>query len=299
MKRQVDAWLYGAAVSTIFVVGLTFLFLGARKYPELLGLGLLSFTLGVRHAFDADHISAIDNMARKLVQQKKNPKGVGFFFACGHSTIVISMTVVAILAVKWAQAVFPQFQKSGGTITGAVSGAFLLVFALINFIILRDVVLSFQRLRQGRKTANTVDFTAKGRISRAINFLFNLVNKNWHVFLVGILFGLGFDTATQLAVLATSAGAANEAIPLLSILSFPILFTAGMSLMDTLDGFFMTTAYQWALNSPLKKVYFNLVITGLSVLAAGLFGTVKIAQVILQEIGIREGLGFWLQNLDF
>jgi high-affinity nickel-transport protein len=299
-SKYTDGAIYGGAVLVILFIGAVLLFSGAREYPELLGMGVLSFTLGLRHAFDADHISAIDNMARKLVQQQKNPKGVGFFFSCGHSTVVIIMGVTTIFAVKWAEAKFPQFQAFGGVIATAISGGFLLLLALINLVILKDVLRTFKNVRRGNQNPESPDQQAStGLISRAIKFLFNMVSKNWHVFVVGLLFGLGFDTATQIAVLATSAGAASESIPLISILSFPILFTAGMSMMDTLDGFFMTTAYQWVLYSPLRKVYYNLTITGLSILAAGVIGIIEVAQVISKEIGLGSGFWLQLQHLNF
>ena len=299
-SKYFDGIMYGSAVLLILLIGVVLLLSGARAYPELLGMGILSYTLGLRHAFDADHISAVDNMVRKLVQQQKNPKGVGFFFSCGHSTVVIIMAVVTIFAVKWAETRFPQLQASGGIFTSVVSGVFLLILALINFIILKDVLRTFKSMRNGKyKTDGQEPSSSAGFINRSIKFLFNLVNNNSHVFIVGFLFGLGFDTVTQIAVLATSASAVSKEIPLLAILSFPILFTAGMSMMDTLDGFFMSTAYQWVFYSPLRKVYYNLVITGLSILAAGVIGIIKIAQVIAQIAGLKSGFWLWLQNLDF
>lgn len=294
-------WLvYGSAVGVILFSGIALLMSGAGNYPELLGMGLLSFSLGLRHAFDADHISAIDNIIRKLVQQKKNPMGVGFFFACGHSTLVFVMGLATIFTVKWAQSRFPEILGYSSSIVNAVSGGFLVILAIINSIILKDILKDFLKLKRGEyDPVKLADLPSGGFISRSAKFLFGMVNNNWHVFGVGFLFGLGFDTATQIAVLATSATAASQDIPWFAVLSFPVLFTAGMGLMDTLDGFFMCTAYKWVFSSPLRKIYYNLVITGLSILAAGLIGFIKVAQSIILGIGLNDTFSVWLQELDF
>jgi high-affinity nickel-transport protein len=283
----------------MLLIGVILLLSCARMYPELLGMGLLSFTLGLSHAFDIDHISAIDNMIRKLIQQQKNPRGVGFFFSLGHSTVVIIMALATIFAVKWAQTSISSFNTSGGVIVSAVSGCLLLALGLINLIMLKNTLKAFKGVRRGEQNPEKHQEPPQGLINRAINLLFNLVNNNWQVFAVGFLFGLGFDTATQIAVLATSASAASEAIPWLSVLSFPLLFTAGMTMMDTLDSVFMCTAYQWVFDSPLRKLYYNLTITGLSILAAGAVGIIEIAQVVSQEMGLSGGFWLWLQNLNF
>lgn len=299
-RRPLDALLYSSAVLVILLTGVTFLFTGVSKYPELLGMGLLSFTLGLRHAFDADHISAVDNMVRKLIQQRKNPRGVGFFFACGHSTVVMAMALITIFAVRWAETRFPQFQEASDIVTGLASGVFLLILALINLLILRDVVRAFRSLKAGLNDHVSQEAgSSEGMINRSIKFLFNLVNNNGHAFLVGLLFGFAFDTVTQIAVLGASASAVSREIPLLTVLSFPILFAAGMTMMDTLDGFFMSTAYQWIFYSPLRKVYYNLTITGLSILAAGVIGIIKIAQILTGRMGLDSGFWLWLQDIDF
>jgi len=297
--KHFDALKYGSAVLAIFLTGLILLATGVFKYPELLGLAVISYTFGLSHAFDVDHVAAIDNITRTLVQQRKKTKGVGFFFSCGHSTVVIVMGMLTIFAVKWAQKALPQFQAVGGVVATSVSGVLLLTLATVNFIILKDILKTFKRMQSGAYSAESAERPDKGFINRTINRLFNLVNKNWHIYLVGFLFGLGFDTATQIAVLATSAAASAKGIPWVAVLSFPILFTAGMSMMDTLDGFFMSTAYQWVLSSPLRKVYYNLTITGLSILAAGVIGLIEVFQVFAQESGRNSGFWFWLQNLDF
>ncbi|KLU60852.1 high-affinity nickel-transport protein NixA [Peptococcaceae bacterium CEB3] len=298
-RKHVDGFKYGAAILAILLTGLILLSTGVFKYPELLGMAVLSYSFGLRHAFDADHIAAIDNMTRKLIQEQKKTKGVGFFFSCGHSTVVIIMGLLTIFAVKWAQAALPQFQAVGGVIATLVSGVFLILLAAINFVILKDILKTFSSMRNGTYTPESAERPDKGVVNRTINRLFDMVANNRHVYLVGFLFGLGFDTATQIAVLATSASASAAGIPWVAILAFPILFTAGMSMMDTLDGFFMSTAYQWVFSSPLRKVYYNLTITGLSILAAGVIGIIEVGQVFAQESGRDSGFWLWLQHLDF
>ncbi|WP_026882994.1 HoxN/HupN/NixA family nickel/cobalt transporter [Clostridium akagii] len=294
-----EASKYLVMVLTIYCVGGILLFTNTGRYPELLGMGVLSYTFGLRHAFDADHIAAIDNMTCKLIQEGKKTKGVGFFFSLGHSTVVIVMGILTIFAVKWAEKALPQFQTLGGAVATLFSGGFLIILATINFFILKDIITTFKRMRHGDYNENIEEKSNNGFIGALIKRLFNVVNKNFHVYIVGFLFGLGFDTATQIAVLATSATAANKGVPWVAILSFPILFTAGMSTMDTLDGLFMSTAYKWVFSSPLRKVYYNLTITGLSILAAGVIGIIEVFQVIAQESNLNSGFWLWLQNLDF
>ena len=297
--KHFDAVKYGSAILAILFTGILLLSTGVFKYPELLGMAVISYTFGLSHAFDVDHIAAIDNMTRQLIQRRSKTKGVGFFFSCGHSTVVIVMGVLTIFAVKWAQKALPQFQSVGGVVATLVSGSLLLLLALVNLMILKDIVKTFQSMRRGTYIEESVERPNKGLINRTINRLFSLVSKNWQIYMIGLLFGLGFDTATQIAVLATSASASASGVPWFAVLSFPILFTAGMSMMDTMDGFFMSTAYQWVLTSPLKKVYYNLTITGLSILAAGVIGIIEVGQVFAQESGLNSGFWLWLQNLDF
>lgn len=296
---SLDIIKYGSMVLFLFVLGIVLLLTGASQYPELLGMAVLSYTFGLRHAFDADHIAAIDNMTRKMIQDGKNTKGVGFFFSCGHSTIVIIMACLTVFAVKWAQHALPTFQALGGSIATLVSGCFLIILATINYVILKDIVKTFRSMSNGTYSEEVQEESNNKFVNRQIKRLLKIVNSYRHVFIVGLLFGLGFDTATQIAVLATSAAAANKGIPWFTILSFPILFTSGMCMMDTADGFFMSTAYKWVFSSPLRKVYYNLTITGLSILAAGVIGIIEVLQVFTQEIGLNNGFWLWLQNLDF
>lgn len=296
---KLDALRYGGVIVLLFCIGLIFLSTGIFKFPTLLGMAVVSLTFGLAHAFDCDHIACIDNMTRKLVQQGERTRGAGFFFSLGHSTVVIIMALITIFAVDFAKKVMPQFQAIGGVVGTLISASFLLLLAIVNLVMLKDIIKTFKSMKNGTYIEESLERPNKGIINRTINHIFNLANKNWHIYMIGFLFGLGFDTATQIAVLATSASATAKGIPWFAVVAFPILFTAGMCLMDTLDGFFMATAYQWVLTSPLKKVYYNITITSLSILAAGVISIIEVGQVFAQEEGLSKGFWGWLQNLDF
>lgn len=296
---KVDALKYGAFVIFLFACGLIFLSTGVFKFPTLLGMGVISLTFGLAHAFDCDHIACIDNMTRKMVQRGGKTRGAGFFFSLGHSTVVMIMGVITIFAVDWAKKAIPQFQAIGGVIGTIISAVFLILLAAANFIILKNMIKTFKSMRNGTYTEESLERPNTSFINRSVNHILNIANKNWHIYIIGFLFGLGFDTATQIAVLATSATATAQGIPWTAVIAFPILFTAGMCLMDTLDGFFMSTAYQWVLTSPVKKIYYNITITSLSILAAGFIGLIEVGQVLAMEEGWNSGFWGWLQNLDF
>jgi len=291
---------YGIVVLILHIAGISFLLIGAKNHPLLLGMAFLSYTLGLRHAFDADHIAAIDNTVRKLVQQKKNPIGVGFFFSLGHSSVVFIMAVVLAFSVHWAQKELPQWQEMGGVIGTMVSGFFLVFIGILNAVILVDLQKVFLKMRKGTYNEEEVEelLLNRGFVARFAGPLFRFINKSWHVYPLGFLFGLGFDTASEVALLAISAGAAKNALPLIGILSLPILFAAGMSLMDTADGVFMTNAYKWAFSTPLRKVYYNLTVTTLSVMAALLIGMIELAQVFSEKMNLNSGGWKWIQNLE-
>lgn len=296
---KIDAMKYGIFIVFMFACGLIFLSTGVFKFPTLLGMGVISLTFGLAHAFDCDHIACIDNMTRKLVQKGGRTRGAGFFFSLGHSTVVMLMGIATIFAVDWAKKAIPSFQAVGGVIGTVISATFLLILAIANFIILKDSVKTFKMMKSGTYVEESLERPNKGYVNRGINKLLNIANKNWHIYIIGFLFGLGFDTATQIAVLATSATATAQGIPWTAVIAFPILFTAGMCLMDTLDGFFMSTAYQWVLTSPLKKVYYNMTITILSIIAAGVISIIEVGQVFAMEKNLNDGFWGWLQNLDF
>lgn len=296
---KVDATRYGAFIVFMFVCGGLLLSTGVFKFPTLLGMGVISLSFGLAHAFDCDHIACIDNMTRKLVQEGGKTRGAGFFFSLGHSTVVMLMGIATIFAVNWAKKAIPQFQAVGGVIGTIISAVFLFILAIANFMILKDSIKTFKMMKNGTYTEESLERPETNAINRAINRLLNIANKNWHIYVIGFLFGLGFDTATQIAVLATSATATAQGIPWIAVLAFPVLFTAGMCLMDTLDGFFMSTAYQWVLTSPLKKVYYNITITTISIIAAGVISIIEVGQVLAMEENWNSGFWAWLQNLDF
>jgi high-affinity nickel-transport protein len=296
-----SGWKYFVFVGLLHLCGFLFLFSSAKSHPGFLGLGLFAYSLGLRHAFDADHIAAIDNTVRKLVQQKRNPLGVGFYFSLGHSTVVFCMAVVTAVSVHWAQENLPQLQEVGGMIGASVSGLFLLIIGLINLAVLFNLLKLFRQYREGRPDQDEFEklLESRGFFSRLLRPLYRLVSRSWHVYPLGFLFGLGFDTASEISLLALSAGAAKESLPLMGILSFPLLFAAGMTLMDSADGIFMTRAYRWAFSTPLRKLYYNLSVTALAVAAALLIGLVELIQVLSGKLGWEGKFWFWVQNLEF
>jgi high-affinity nickel-transport protein len=269
--------------------------------PNFWGLGLLAYTLGLRHAFDIDHIAAIDNTVRKLVQQKRNPLGVGFYFALGHSTIVLIMVIAVAFSVQWIQNEMPQFKAVGGIIGSVVLGGFLIIIGIINLFILLNLIEVYRKTRSANYQNEQVEamLEARGLFTRCLKPFFRFITRSWHVYPLGFLFGLGFDTATEVGLLALSAGAAQNEVSLLGILSLPLLFAAGMSLMDTADGMFMTTAYRWAFSAPIRKLYYNITVTVISVIAALLVGVVELLKMVSENLSVQSNLLQWTQKLDF
>lgn len=267
-------------------------FIAFRDYPLLLGTAFLAYSFGLRHAVDADHIAAIDNVTRKLIQEGQQTATVGLFFSLGHSTIVILATVVIALTASTLKADIETFHGIGGRIGTSVSAAFLLLLALINLIILRSVYLAFRRVRRGERVGeqemNTL-LAGGGLIARLVRPLFGLISRNWHLYPLGFLFGLGFDTATEIGLLGISAAQASQSLPIWSILVFPALFTAGMALVDTADSVMMTGAYHWALIKPARKLYYNLTITSVSVLVALLVGGLEVLNLIASRLSLEGG----------
>jgi len=261
------------------------------------GTGILAYTLGMRHAFDADHIAAIDNTTRKLVSDGKRPLSVGFFFSLGHSTIVFVMALLLNFGIR---ALDNQVRNGGsalhsvtGIIGTTVSGTFLYLIAAINMVILIGIVRVFREMRTGRYNDQQLEeqLDKRGLLNRFFGPLARRVDTPWKMYPVGVLFGLGFDTATEVALLVLAGSAVVSGLPFYAILSLPILFAAGMCLFDTADGCFMNFAYDWAFAKPVRKVYYNLTITGLSVFVAFFIGTIEILGLIGQEYGLDGG--FW------
>src|SRR5208282_5198028 len=239
-----------------------------HNHPVLLGTAFLAYTFGLRHAVDADHIAAIDNVTRKLMQEGKHPLSVGFFFSLGHSTIVVVASLVVYLAAAVVATQFDAVKSVGGIVGTSISAFFLIAIALVNIVILRGVWQSFQEVRKGGGyTSQSLDTLLGGGImARIFRPLFRMISRPWHMYPVGVLFGLGFDTATEVALLGISAAAATKGLPVVSMAVFPALFTAGMTLVDTTDGILMVGAYGWAFMKPIRKLYYNLTITFVSVI---------------------------------
>jgi high-affinity nickel-transport protein len=290
-----------AAVLGMHLLGWGLFLYYSGQYRPLVGLGLTAYLFGLRHAFDADHIAAIDNTTRKLLQQGRRPMGVGFFFSLGHSTIVFSLVAALALAARTVHSSIPQFQDYGSSIGAGVSGTFLWLIGVLNLIVLVDIVRIFREMRGGEYDRERLENTLlqRGMMSRWFGRFFRLIDHSWQMYPLGVLFGLGFDTATEVGLLAVAAGVAVHAVPFLAIISLPVLFAAGMSLMDTLDGLFMSQAYGWAFSNPVRKVYYNMTITSLSVVVALAIGTVELLQVLSTRLALSGGFWVWLNNLDF
>ncbi|MHC5674963.1 HoxN/HupN/NixA family nickel/cobalt transporter [Nostoc sp.] len=272
-----------------------------HSYPLLLGTAVLAYTFGLRHAVDADHIAAIDNVTRKLMQDNKRPVSVGFFFSLGHSTIVVLASVAIALTASTIQKDFPNFQKVGGLIGTSVSALFLLAIAAINMVVLWDVYKTFQSVKRGGTYDDqSLDefLNQRGLLGRFFRPLFRLIDSSWKMYPLGFLFGLGFDTATEVGLLGISASQAAKGLPIWSILLFPALFTAGMSLVDTTDGILMLGAYGWAYVKPIRKLYYNMTITFISVLVAVIIGGIEALSIIGDQLELKGSFWDFISNLS-
>ncbi|WP_085948515.1 HoxN/HupN/NixA family nickel/cobalt transporter [Gordonia neofelifaecis] len=279
------------------------------------GVGMLAYTFGLRHAFDADHIAAVDNATRKLLEdaagrraagQPAGPKplSVGFWFSLGHSTVVFGLTFLLALGVR---AIAGQIQDDSSTlhsVTGvigaSVSGVFLWILGAANLVVLIGIVRVFRDMRRGEfdEAALEEQLNKRGFMNRLLGGLAKSVRKPWHIYPIGVLFGLGFDTATEVGLLVLAGGAAAFYLPFYAILVLPILFAAGMCLMDTADGVFMNAAYGWAFARPVRKVYYNITITSISVAAALGIGTVELIGVIADQAHLESGPLAWVAGID-
>jgi len=268
-------------------------FLAFHDKPVLLGTAFLAYTFGLRHAVDADHIAAIDNVTRKLMQEGKHPLSVGFFFSLGHSTIVVVASLVVYLAAAVVATQFDAVKSVGGIVGTSISAFFLIAIALVNIVILRGVWQSFQEVRKGGGYTNqSLDMLLGGGImARIFRPIFRMISRPWHMYPVGVLFGLGFDTATEVALLGISAAAATKGLSVVAMAVFPALFTAGMTLVDTTDGILMVGAYGWAFMKPIRKLYYNLTITFVSVIVALMVGGVEAIGLLKDQLNLTGG--FW------
>jgi len=268
------------------------------------GTGILAYTLGMRHAFDADHIAAIDNTTRKLVQDGKRPLSVGFFFSLGHSTIVFLLAVLLNFGIRALDSQVKNdssgLHNTTGIIGTTVSGVFLYLIALLNLVVLLGIIRVFREMRTGMYSDEELErqLENRGLMNRFFGGYARRIDTPWKMYPVGVLFGLGFDTATEVALLVLAGSAVVSGLPFYAILSLPILFSAGMCLFDTLDGCFMNFAYDWAFARPVRKVFYNLTITGLSVFVALFIGTIEILGLIGQEYNLTGGFWDFLANFD-
>jgi high-affinity nickel-transport protein len=260
--------------------------------PILLGMALLAYGLGLRHAVDADHIAAIDNVTRKLMAEDKRPVAAGFFFSLGHSTVVVLASLAVALAAMTFKSEFDAFRSVGGFLGTLVSATFLLAIAAMNFAILVPIVRSYRRLKAGGAEEDLDTLLAgRGMLTRVLRPLFRMIGASWQMVPLGFLFGLGFDTATEIGLLGISAAQGSGGLMLWSIMVFPALFAAGMSLIDTADGILMLGAYGWAFLKPLRKLTYNMAITFMSALVALLVGGVEALGLIGDKLALKGA--FW------
>lgn len=292
-----------AFIAALHVAGwLTLVFVVAPGRYDLgsagvfgIGLGVTAYALGMRHAFDADHIAAIDNTTRKLMADGQRPLSVGFWFSLGHSSIVFGLCFLLAIGIRTLAGQVQDdnsgLQQATSVVGTLVSGLFLTLIAVINLVILIGIVRVFRRMRHGDFDEAQLEkqLNNRGLMNRLLRPVTRAVTKPWHMYPVGVLFGLGFDTATEVSLLVLAGGAAASALPWYAILVLPILFAAGMSLLDTIDGCFMNFAYGWALSKPVRKIYYNITITGLSVAVAVIIGGVELLGLLAEKAGLAGG----------
>jgi high-affinity nickel-transport protein len=274
----------------------------SARYPSLVGLGLAAYLLGLRHAFDADHIAVVDDTVRYLMQRGRKPLGVGFFFSLGHSTVVFSLALALVFAAAAVKQELPQLRSLGALIGTGVSGAFLWMIGALNLLVLLDILDLWRQARSHRHDQAQLDqlLARRGLLTRLLGSrLQRLIEDSWEMYPVGLLFGLGFDTASEVALLGMTAGASSSDLPPAAALSLPLLFAAGMSLIDTTDGVLMTRAYNWALVNPLRRIFYNATTTALSIAAALLIGTVELLQLCIALFGWRGRFFDWAAAIDF
>jgi high-affinity nickel-transport protein len=273
-----------------------------------IGVGLTAYALGLRHAFDADHIAAIDNTTRKLMSDGQRPLAVGFFFSLGHSTVVFALAMLLAIGSKaFMRATVGPVEDDSSTLhhyTGligtSVSGVFLYLIAILNLVVLAGILRVFLRLRRGEYDESELEqhLDNRGLLNRLLGRFTRSITKSWHMYPIGLLFGLGFDTATEIALLVLAGTSAAAGLPWYAILCLPVLFTAGMCLLDTIDGSFMNFAYGWAFSNPVRKIYYNITITGLSVVVALLIGSIELLDLFAGQLRWRGPFWDWLGGLD-
>jgi nickel/cobalt transporter (NiCoT) family protein len=301
--------MYGT-VALIMLMGWALFFHYHSAYgASYAAAGGLAFSFGLRHAFDADHISAVDDTTRYLMQRGKKPLGVGYFFSLGHSTIVIALSLALAVAAQSVQRHLPGLESVGGVLGSLISGTFLMAIAVLDYFILRGILDVWRKTKSGEYQQDELDelMTQRGFINRIMGSRWRrFISDSWQMYPVGVLFGLGFDTATEVGLLAITAAAATghtggggHNLPFGAIIALPLLFTAGMSLMDTTDGVVMAKAYGWAFKNPLRKVYYNMATVTLGIFVAAGVGGVELLQVISGHLSLTGGFWGWLDGLNF
>jgi len=302
-EERRSLWGMGGFILLLHVLGWGVLIgiVAPHHYPvggQLMGVGLgvTAYTLGMRHAFDADHIAAIDNTTRKLMGEGKRPLSVGFWFSLGHSSVVFVMVALLAFGVRALTSQLgnsqSELQRATGLWGTAVSGMFLLLIGLINLAALIGILKVFKGMRRGHfdEAAFEEQLDKRGFLNRILGRVTKAVTRPWHMYPVGLLFGLGFDTVTEIGLLVVAGGAAAANLPWWAILTLPILFAAGMSLLDTIDGSFMNFAYGWAFSKPIRKIYYNITITALSVAVALLIGGIELISILTEKLHITTGI---------
>jgi nickel/cobalt transporter (NiCoT) family protein len=304
--------LMAAAITLLHAVGFGILVLVVAPHHYSLGgggafsvgIGITAYTLGMRHAFDADHIAAIDNTTRKLMAEGKRPLSVGFWFSLGHSSVVFGLAFLLSIGVRSLAGPVTNGGSGLHQVTGwigtLVSGTFLYAIAILNVVVLVGIVNVFRRMRHGDfdEAALEHQLSNRGLMNRYLGRLTRAVTRPQQMYPIGLLFGLGFDTATEVALLVLAGGAAGAGLPWYAILCLPVLFAAGMSLLDTIDGSFMNFAYDWAFSKPVRKIYYNLTVTGLSVAVALLVGTIELGGLLASQLELSGSFWAYLENID-
>ena len=282
-----------AGLTAVNLLAWVWAFAALDGHPALLGMALLAYGFGLRHAVDADHIAAIDNVTRKLMHQGGRPIAVGCFFALGHSSVVIVAATAIAVSATTLQHQYPGLVAAGGAVGTALSATFLCAIAVVNAAVLVTIYRLLRRVKRGdayRADELETFLARRGLLGRVLRRLFGLISRSWHMYPLGMLFGLGFDTASEIGLLGIAASEAAKGLPIWSILVFPGLFTAGMLLVDTTDGVLMLRVYGWAFADPLRRLYYNLAITGMSVVVAALVGVVEGLGLVAGKLGLAGGL---------
>lgn len=295
------AGLYGF-IGVLHLLGWGLYLHYAVHYPQLVGLGFVAYMFGLRHAFDADHIAAVDDTVRFMLQKGKKPLGVGFFFSLGHSTVVLALAIGIAFAATAVKTELPFLRNTGAIIGAGVSGTFLWIIGILNLLVLLDILKILHSAKSGTHSHAHLEtlLQQRGLLNRLFGGrLTKLMNHSWQMYPLGLLFGLGFDTASEVGLLAMTAGASAGNLPIPAVLCLPILFAAGMTVMDTTDGVLMSKAYDWAFINPLRKIFYNITTTGLSVAVALLVGSIELLQVLIGMLRLRGQYVDAIAALDF